>query len=287
MKNPDSFINTVLINFYKRNISIFIFKWLENYKHKSFIYESEPTARIPLTIPPLSLFLSLSLSLSISIYQSSIFLSPLDATQYPYRTDDCKFLLVTKCMETACPAAVILRSARSSKWSARKWKMTPRARGLQQAGVVGGVWRSSVKYQWMQLSLKWKKKGSLKDYYRRGSQRKQDKESQDSKSCWSYSLILGTSSLTNSWYKARQSISNKIQRHILRTVHEKRKDLWQDSWRQLHHDNNRSIWQFLVKWNSSVLEQLPYLSDLVPCVPSSKGSSRETVLNARRITRGS
>ena len=62
----------------------------------------------------------------------------------------------------------------------------------------------------------------------------------------------------------------EILRLLLRSVCEKRRELWQDKSWLLHHDNAPahnalSIRQFLAEKNMAVLEQPPYSPDLAPC----------------------
>ena len=66
-----------------------------------------------------------------------------------------------------------------------------------------------------------------------------------------------------------QQVYKDILRLLLRSVHEKRWELWQDKSWLLHHDNAPahnalSIQQFLAKKNIAVLEQPPYSPDLTP-----------------------
>ena len=67
-----------------------------------------------------------------------------------------------------------------------------------------------------------------------------------------------------------QLVYKTILRHLMRSVREKRRELWETiSW-LLHHDNAPAhnalgIREFLPKNNIAVLEQPPYSSDLVPC----------------------
>ena len=67
-----------------------------------------------------------------------------------------------------------------------------------------------------------------------------------------------------------QQVYKEILRLLLRPVHEKRRELWQDKSWLLHHDtapahNALSIRQFLAEKNIAVLEQPHYLPDLAPC----------------------
>ena len=67
-----------------------------------------------------------------------------------------------------------------------------------------------------------------------------------------------------------QQVYKEILRRLLRSVREKRRELWQDKSWLLHHDNAPahnalSILQFLAEKNIAVLEQPPYSPDLAPC----------------------
>ena len=87
-----------------------------------------------------------------------------------------------------------------------------------------------------------------------------------------------------------QTINQQVYREILwlllRSVHEKRRELWQDkSWLLHHHNapahNALSIRQFLAEKNNAVLEQPPYSPDLAPCdfflFPKVKGIIKGTL----------
>ena len=59
-------------------------------------------------------------------------------------------------------------------------------------------------------------------------------------------------------------------RHLMRSVRDKRRDLWENNALVLHHDNAPahsalSIQQFLAERNVPTLEQPPYSPDLAPC----------------------
>ena len=74
-----------------------------------------------------------------------------------------------------------------------------------------------------------------------------------------------------------QQVYKEILRLLLRSVREKRRELWQDKSWLLHHDNAPAHnGQFLAEKNIAVLEQPPYLPDLAPCdfflFPKLKGS---------------
>ena len=61
-----------------------------------------------------------------------------------------------------------------------------------------------------------------------------------------------------------------ILRRLMRSVRDKRRDLWENNAWVLHHDNTPvhsalSIRQFLVERNVPTLEQPPYSPDLAPC----------------------
>jgi len=67
-----------------------------------------------------------------------------------------------------------------------------------------------------------------------------------------------------------QRVYKEILRRLLRSVREKRGELWRDKSWLLHHDNAPahkalSIRQFLAEKNIAVLEQPPYSPDLAPC----------------------
>ena len=67
-----------------------------------------------------------------------------------------------------------------------------------------------------------------------------------------------------------QQVYKEILRLLLRSVREKRRELWQDKSWLLHHDNAPahnalSIRQFLAEKNIAILEQPPYSPDLAPC----------------------
>ena len=67
-----------------------------------------------------------------------------------------------------------------------------------------------------------------------------------------------------------QQVYKEILQLLLRSVPEKRRELWQDKSWLLHHnnapaDNALSIWQFLAEKNIALLKQPPYSPDLAPC----------------------
>ena len=67
-----------------------------------------------------------------------------------------------------------------------------------------------------------------------------------------------------------QNIYKDILRRLMRSVREKRRELWETKSWLLHHDNAPahnalSIRQFLAENNIAVLEQPPYSPDLAPC----------------------
>ena len=67
-----------------------------------------------------------------------------------------------------------------------------------------------------------------------------------------------------------QNVYKDILRRLMRSVREKRRELWETKSWLLHHDNAPahnalSIRQFLAENNSAVLEQPPYSPDLAPC----------------------
>ena len=67
-----------------------------------------------------------------------------------------------------------------------------------------------------------------------------------------------------------QHVHKNILRRLMRSVREKRRELWETRSWLLHHDNAPApnalgIWEFLVKNNIAVLEQPPYSPDLAHC----------------------
>ena len=66
-----------------------------------------------------------------------------------------------------------------------------------------------------------------------------------------------------------QNVYKDILRRLMRSVREKRKELWETKSWLLHHDNapahNALSIQFLAENNIAVLEQPPYSPDLAPC----------------------
>ena len=67
-----------------------------------------------------------------------------------------------------------------------------------------------------------------------------------------------------------QHVYKEILRRLLRSVREKRQELWQDNSWVFQHDNvpahtALSIREFLTQKNIAVLEQPPYSPDLAPC----------------------
>ena len=67
-----------------------------------------------------------------------------------------------------------------------------------------------------------------------------------------------------------QHVNNNILRRLMRSVREKRRELWETRSRLLHHDNAQAhnasgIREFLAKNNIAVLEQPPYSPDLTSC----------------------
>ena len=67
-----------------------------------------------------------------------------------------------------------------------------------------------------------------------------------------------------------QYVYKEILRHLMRSVRDKRRDLWENNAWVLHHDNAPahsapSVRQFLVEMNVPTLEQSPYSPDLAPC----------------------
>ena len=103
---------------------------------------------------------------------------------------------------------------------------------------------------------------SVKGVCRRRGQRKQDSRGPKSSSCWSRSSTRVESSTWSSCHRVRQSTSMSIKRSCGVSVHEKRRELWQDN-APAH--NALSIGQFLAERNVTVLDHPPYSPDLVPC----------------------
>ena len=67
-----------------------------------------------------------------------------------------------------------------------------------------------------------------------------------------------------------QTIYKKILWHLIRSVRDKRRSLWEANARALHHDSAPahtalSIGQFLAERNIATLEHPPYSPDLAPC----------------------
>ena len=67
-----------------------------------------------------------------------------------------------------------------------------------------------------------------------------------------------------------QYVYKEILRHLMRSVWDKRRDLWENNAWVLHHDNAPahsvlSIRQFLVERNVPTLEQPLYSPDFAPC----------------------
>ena len=67
-----------------------------------------------------------------------------------------------------------------------------------------------------------------------------------------------------------QHVYKNILRHLMRSVREKRRELWETRSWLLHHVNTPAhnamgIRKFLAKNNIAVLEQPPYSLDLAPC----------------------
>ena len=67
-----------------------------------------------------------------------------------------------------------------------------------------------------------------------------------------------------------QYVYKEILRRLMRSVRDKRRDLWENNAWVLHHDNSLahsalSIRKFLAERNVPTLEQPPYSPDLAPC----------------------
>ena len=84
----------------------------------------------------------------------------------------------------------------------------------------------------------------------------------------------------------------EILQRLLRSLCEKRQELWQGKSWWLHHEsasvhNGQSIRQFLAEKNITILEQLPYSPDLALCdfslFPNLKGARFEGVKAVKRI----
>ena len=91
-----------------------------------------------------------------------------------------------------------------------------------------------------------------------------------------------------------QHVYKGILWRLLRSVREKRHELWQNNTWLLHQDNAPShnalsIGQFLAEGNVAVLDHPPYSPDLAPCgffcSPSSRRSSRESVFRIWKPSR--
>ena len=89
-----------------------------------------------------------------------------------------------------------------------------------------------------------------------------------------------------------QHVYKEILRRLLRSVSEKRHELWQDNAWLLHQDNAPahnalSIRQFLVERNVAVLDHPPYSSDLAPCDFFLFSKLKEVIKGARFSRYGS
>ena len=86
-----------------------------------------------------------------------------------------------------------------------------------------------------------------------------------------------------------QHVYKEILRRLLRSVREKRHELWQDNVWLLHQDNAPadalSIRQFLTERNVTVLDHPPYSPDLAPCDFFCSPSSRESVFRIWKPSR--
>ena len=87
-------------------------------------------------------------------------------------------------------------------------------------------------------------------------------------------------------HTVNQHVYKEILRRLLRSVREKRRELWQDN-APAH--NALSIRQFLAERNVTVLDHPPYSPDLAPCdffcSPSSRRPSRESVFQIWKPSR--
>ena len=98
---------------------------------------------------------------------------------------------------------------------------------------------------------------------------------QDSQPCWSRSLIYIFESILHSEFLPQghminQQLYKEILWSMLRSVCEKRQELWKDKSCLLHHDsplalNAISIQQLLDERNIPVLEQRPYSPNFASC----------------------
>ena len=88
-----------------------------------------------------------------------------------------------------------------------------------------------------------------------------------------------------------QNVYKNILRRLMRSVREKRRELWETRSWLLHHDNApaynaKVIREFLAKNNIAVLEQPLYFPDLAPCdflfFPNSRKSSKRHVFNIQK-----
>ena len=89
-----------------------------------------------------------------------------------------------------------------------------------------------------------------------------------------------------------QHVYKNILRHLMRSVKEKRRELWKTRSWQLHHDKAPAhialgIQEFLAKNNIAVLEQPPYSPDLAPCdfffcFPNSRKSSKKLIFKIQK-----
>ena len=88
-----------------------------------------------------------------------------------------------------------------------------------------------------------------------------------------------------------QLVYKSILLHLMHSVREKRRELWETRSWLLHHDNALAcnawvIREFLAKYNIAVLEQPPYSPDLAPCdffcFPNSRKSTKELVFEIQK-----
>ena len=89
-----------------------------------------------------------------------------------------------------------------------------------------------------------------------------------------------------------QHVYKNILQHLMRSVREKRRELWETRSWLLHHDKAPAhialgIQESLAKNNIAVLEQPPYSPDLAPCdffvcFPNSRKSSKELIFKIQK-----
>ena len=132
----------------------------------------------------------------------------------------------------------------------------------------------------------------------RRRRRKQNNQSQESKSGWSCSMWTALPT-ANSCQGARRSLSKstkKLLQPMFRSVRGERRQLWQNKTRLLYNENasannTLSIREFLVKKNATVQEQSSYSPDLARCdfflFPVFKGIVKENRFEGMETIKGS